>query len=129
MLTAKWTSPNYFFQIIIFYWKNDQNHWILFCLHMIPNICNYSIKDFVFLKNKKSLLIFLNFNLWKIEGCLKLWLVGWEDKRFLQFDWWRRKVCLLGLYTKGHRSKDKTLRNAYMEALFVSFGAKNLVGE
>jgi hypothetical protein len=29
-----------------------------FYLHMTPNICNYSIKDFLFLINKKSIYIF-----------------------------------------------------------------------
>jgi hypothetical protein len=40
--------------------------------------------------------------------------------------WWKAKVCLLSLHTRGQQPKDNTYQNVYMVALFVSFGAKSL---
>jgi hypothetical protein len=50
---------------------------------------------------------------------------GQEEKEFQQLHWWKAKVCHLGLYTGGQSLKGKTVQNAYMVALFVSFGAKS----
>jgi hypothetical protein len=55
-------------------------------------------------------------------------VVGWADKGFEQFDWWRIKICPLGLYTRGQRPIDKGLQNAYKAALFGSFVVKSLSG-
>jgi hypothetical protein len=54
--------------------------------------------------------------------------MGRVDKGFEQYDWWRAKDCLLALHTRGQRPTDNALQNAYMAALFVSFGAKSLSG-
>jgi hypothetical protein len=55
-------------------------------------------------------------------------VVGLADKGFQQCDWWKTKVCALGLYTRGQQLKDNALQNVYLEALFVIFVAKNLFG-
>jgi hypothetical protein len=47
------------------------------------------------------------------------------EKEFQQFDWWRAKVCLLDLYTRGHCPKENTLQIAYMAVLFENFGTKS----
>jgi hypothetical protein len=49
--------------------------------------------------------------------------VGQEDNKFQQFDWWRAKVCLLGLHTKDQKPP-KCLGGS----TFVSFGTKSLSG-
>jgi hypothetical protein len=50
---------------------------------------------------------------------------GREEKEFQQFNWWRAKVCPLGLHMGGRRTKENALQNAYMAALFESFDAKS----
>jgi hypothetical protein len=41
-------------------------------------------------------------------------------------NWWRAKICPLGLHTIGQLPKENSLQNAYMAAFFVSFSAKSL---
>jgi hypothetical protein len=38
-----------------------------------------------------------------------------------QCDWWRAKVCMFCLHTKGQQQINNALQNAYMIVLFVSF--------
>jgi hypothetical protein len=61
----------------------------------------------------------------KVEklGVLHTMAVGLKDKAFQQFDWWREKVCPLGLHIEGNN-----LQNAYIAALFVISNAKSLFG-
>jgi hypothetical protein len=52
-----------------------------------------------------------------------------EEKEFQQFDWWRTKVCPLGLHTRHHCPNESTLQNAYMAILLESFGTKNFTSQ
>ena len=45
-----------------------------------------------------------------------------EEKGFQQFDWWKAKVCPLGLHTGCRCSNENILQNAYMATLLENFG-------
>jgi hypothetical protein len=51
---------------------------------------------------------------------------GREEKEFQQFDWWRARVCPLGLHMGGRRPKENALQNA---TLFESFGSKSFFSQ
>jgi hypothetical protein len=54
------------------------------------------------------------------KGHFTLWLLNERTKKL-----WRVKVCLLNLHTRGQETTNNVLQNAYMAALFGSFGSKS----